>query len=340
VVRTRRRDNPPPLDATRAEIAWAYKLPILLIAILLGAVAALLAVRAPASYSAEATIRVTLLESPGGLQDSTVAANNLAAQYSQLASSEPVLTAAAAALGPDAKGLGADITSGPVNSFNVIGITAHSSESTTAARQATAVAKSLVTYLNTSYQQSLTAAEQAVAAEARALNTQIAQVQASIADAANAPVSSPQPTRSIGTSTAAIAAAAAAAAAAANAASVSASDLASNRSLLASLLSERDNIFTGSLQRLTSSQPTLTLLNLPTAGTTSKLKTILVVSVAFVAAMLICVEIATVRSRLLSRRRENQFDQNAETTHRGRDLSVQRQPERLSSTNVGSWPEE
>jgi len=103
----------------------------------------------PASYQSSATFRVTV-PNQQGVNDSVVtAANDLASQYAQLVDSTPVLDAAATTLHVPASSLNGKIGASTVNAQNLVQVTASAATPAVAEARASAAVYALVEYLDT-----------------------------------------------------------------------------------------------------------------------------------------------------------------------------------------------
>jgi capsular polysaccharide biosynthesis protein len=176
--------TPPQSDATefsstRLTTFWDAKFAIVGLAIVAAVIVFGVASVQPAQYRATATVRVALPDSRNAPREAVLAANDLAAQYAQLASSQPVLLAAAATLPENQRsGLSGSISASPIDNYNIIGITASDSDANAAALRASAVAKSLVTYI----QQEAPAAQASDSTSAAQLDAAISRPSVTILD--------------------------------------------------------------------------------------------------------------------------------------------------------------
>ncbi len=121
---------------------------VLVLALLVAAAVYEISNRAPARYQSSATVRVSVQTTSGISDPAVTAANDLASQFAQLASSTPVVDYAAALLGVPAKDLEGNITAGTVAAQNLVRVTATGSGPAQAQARATAVAKAFVVYLD------------------------------------------------------------------------------------------------------------------------------------------------------------------------------------------------
>lgn len=228
-------------DEPRLSVLWRAKWTIAACAVLAAVLAAAVASLPQTQYSAQATIRVSLPSTKGVPRELVLAQNDLAAQYALLASTQPVLEAAAKKV----NGQVGTITATPVNGYNIVGITAVASSPAAAAKRASAVAESLVTYVADTQAAGLRAANETVAPQLQQLDTQIRTVQASVERLQN---------KLEGTS-------------AKDAASGAQQALLSSQlSLLGTLVANRTN-FTAATRDAAAAAPRLTLLDVPASGT-------------------------------------------------------------------------
>jgi Chain length determinant protein len=296
----------------RFTMAWRRKWAILIFAVLVAAVVGTVLAQAAPRYSTRATIQVNLLQTKGVAQSTALAANELAAQYAQLATSQAVLNAAAGTLGADASGLAGAISAAPVNNYNIVAITATSTSPVRSARQADATARALVAYVDDVNAKQVLAVEQSGAARRDALDSDIGALRTQIArNTAQAAAGGPR-------------------------APAAATEAASARSLLATLTSQRENIFTSSQRDLAVSQPNLVLVDLPERGSAISRRLPAYVAGAFLVGLLLAVEFATVvarvRRRVVTQRSDSQSDWGRELeagSHR--DSSAASEVERVTA---------
>lgn len=143
----------------------------------------------PPTYSSSA--EVALLVSGVDVNDATLGANNLAAQYAQEVNSTQVLQSAGSQLG----GLipSSSVTGGPVAAQNLIAIQATASSASLAQRRASAVANAFIVFIEREQAKEAAQYQQQASAQLRPLNAQIAQTRASLARAG-----SPTSARAVG----------------------------------------------------------------------------------------------------------------------------------------------
>lgn len=102
----------------------------------------------PATYESNGSFRVTI-PNQQGLNDTVIsAANDLATQYSQLATAGPVINAAARQLGEQPDSLRGEITGSTVNAQNLVQVTATGGSADRAERRAGAVITALRAYVD------------------------------------------------------------------------------------------------------------------------------------------------------------------------------------------------
>jgi hypothetical protein len=102
----------------------------------------------PATYESSGSFRVTI-PNQQGLNDTVIsAANDLATQYSQLATASPVIGVAARQLGEKPNTLMKEITGGTVNAQNLVSVTATADSAGLAERRAGAVVIALRAYVD------------------------------------------------------------------------------------------------------------------------------------------------------------------------------------------------
>jgi len=138
--------EPPPAD--RATILWRARRAILTLTLGAGLLAYGISrfVISP-TYSAVATIVINVPSTSGGVSDAITAANDLAAQYAQLIDQQPVLALAAGKLPGGGSGLSKAISAGVVAAQNLVEVSALAGSSALAQRRANEVARAFVTYI-------------------------------------------------------------------------------------------------------------------------------------------------------------------------------------------------
>jgi hypothetical protein len=101
-----------------------------------------------ARYQSSAIVRVSVQATSGISDPAVTAANDLASQFAQLASTAPVVDAAAAHLGNRETGLGSSVTAGTIAAQNLIRISVTGSSPAQAQKRTTTVAEAFVAYVN------------------------------------------------------------------------------------------------------------------------------------------------------------------------------------------------
>jgi capsular polysaccharide biosynthesis protein len=148
---------------------------VLLAALLVGAAVFGVSSTVPATYESSAVVRVSV-HATGGISDPAVtAANDLASQYAQLASTSLVVDAAADRLGRAGRGLTGDVSAGTVAAQNLIRVTVTGSSAEQARRRATAVTVSFVRYVNRLSARQADVYTRTVASKLRPLDADITQ---------------------------------------------------------------------------------------------------------------------------------------------------------------------
>jgi hypothetical protein len=141
---------PRPAEANSS--SWQWWLPrgivVLLVSLVVAGAVYLISNRVAARYQSSATVRVSVQATSGISDPAVTAANDLASQFAQLASSAPVLEAAATRLGVAASTLEGTVTAGTIAAQNLVRISATGSSPTQAQERATAVGKGFVTYID------------------------------------------------------------------------------------------------------------------------------------------------------------------------------------------------
>ncbi len=165
---------------------WASRaLGVLVAAVAVATLVYVISDRVAARYQSSATVRVSVQTTSGISDPDVTAANDLASQFAQLASSTPVLEAAAVKLGVPRKDLEGAVSAGTIAAQNLIRVGVSGSGPDQAQARATAVAKAFVRYLDRLDAQQVGTYERTVIARLRPLNREI--------DAARKRLSSPEP---------------------------------------------------------------------------------------------------------------------------------------------------
>jgi capsular polysaccharide biosynthesis protein len=119
----------------------------LVVSAVIGGIAYGVGKQLPATYQSSGQIRIALA-SQGGISDPVVtAANDIATQYAQLASSVPVATLAAKSLGVPVRQIQGKITGGTVGAQNLVQVTASASSAADATNRARAASEALQAYV-------------------------------------------------------------------------------------------------------------------------------------------------------------------------------------------------
>jgi hypothetical protein len=174
----------------RFRSAFLILVPAVLVPLGVAAVVYLVANTLPATYESSAQFRVTV-PNQAGLTDATVmAANDLATQYSQLATATTVINAAARTLKVPPADLSGEITGSTVNAQNLIEVTASTDTAGAAQARASAVAGALRKYIDLINARQSTTYSRNVASGLVPLDTEIAKYTkrlsgASVAERAN-----------------------------------------------------------------------------------------------------------------------------------------------------------
>jgi Chain length determinant protein len=133
---------------TRWQAIWAARWIVLGAALAAAVLALAVSAVIPKRFSASAIVRVTLPQSAGLSEQSVQAANDLASQYTQIATAGPIVAKAAASLGPAGAGLSAAVSASTVNSENLVQISARGDTAGAATARANAMAAAFVDTLN------------------------------------------------------------------------------------------------------------------------------------------------------------------------------------------------
>ncbi len=266
----------------RSEVIWRAKWFIAAATLVVAAGVYVLTLQQATSYSARASVRVTVPQAKGVPQQSALASEELAAQYAQLGTTLPVLASAEKAL-PDGSSLAGHVSVVPLNNYNLIAVTATAATSAQAAARATAVAHSLVEYVRLINSDIVTAAGASITKQMTALDLQIAGLRKQIVKLTAA-------AGKTGTS-----------------ADVARANLLSSQQLLSSLVSLQAASVNGSTGDIAVAQPNVAVVDEPTSGVALKPKTLLYTGAAVLAALLGFGEVAVFRSRLRTQARRRQI---------------------------------
>ena len=168
---------PPQATQTRWQAIWWARWVILAAAIIAAALAIGVSKLIPTRYSASAIVRVTLPTSAGLSEQSVQAANDLASQYTQIATAAPVVEKAEASLGPAGAGLSSEISASTVSSENLVQITARGDSAEVAKDRANATAAAFAQQLNTENAQNAATAARASARQLEKVQSRLQKAQ-------------------------------------------------------------------------------------------------------------------------------------------------------------------
>ncbi len=133
---------------TRWRAIWLARWIIIGAAVIAAALAVAVSQVIPKRFSASAIVRITLPQSAGLSEQSVQAANDLASQYTQIATAGPIVEKAAAKLGSAGAGLSAAISASTVSSENLVQLSARGNSAGVASARANAMAEAFVDTLN------------------------------------------------------------------------------------------------------------------------------------------------------------------------------------------------
>jgi capsular polysaccharide biosynthesis protein len=170
---------------TAAMIIWRRKFWILLFAIIVGAGSTYLARLPSPSYGTSAILEVTMQQTSGSPNDTLLAANELAAQYAQLANTTAVLKAAATAINVPPGDLSHAISANTVSQLNLIRVTASGSTPLEAETRANATANALTRTILKANQRKANAFVRRATLPLAPITRQIAALKAQIAQSSN-----------------------------------------------------------------------------------------------------------------------------------------------------------
>lgn len=294
-------------DEPRLSVLWRAKWIIAACAVIGGIVAAGIASIPSTVYSAQATVRVSLLSAKGVPRENVLAQNDLAAQYALLATSAPVLAEATAT----AKEPVGHITATPVDGYNIVGITATGPSAARSARRADAVATALVTYVTTTNNAAAAAAARAVAPQLKELDAEIASTQDAVTKLRS------QLRDSSSSSSGGIQAL-----------------LNSQITLLGTLVSDKADVFTSASRDAAATAPRLTLLDTPNAGTAVSNHALVYGIVSLLIVALAASEITVLAFRLRTLNQTQNRPEQSDGLHGDGHAVLPRTPNDVSSDAV------
>lgn len=141
---TRQPERPSP---ARAGISVRAAAVCLVLSLVIGAIAYVVGKAVPSTYQSSGLIRVAVPSQQGAIDPVVTAANDIASQYAQLASSAPVAARAATGLGVSAGSLHDKITGSTVSGQNLVQVTASARSARTASARAAAASAALTSYI-------------------------------------------------------------------------------------------------------------------------------------------------------------------------------------------------
>jgi|ERR1700677_673848 len=165
---------------TRWDAIWDARWWVLLAAVITAVVAFGVSHAIPKRFSSGAVVRVTLPATAGISEQSVQAANDLATQYTQIATAGPIVAQAASTLGSAGAGLTADVSAATVASQNLVKITARASSPTTAQDRANAMASAFTGYLNRENANNASRSAAASYAQLRHVQTRLQEIEVQI----------------------------------------------------------------------------------------------------------------------------------------------------------------
>ena len=265
------------LEVDRVSAMWRARYAIVASTLLVGIAVYFLASAAPAVYSSSATLSITAASTPGGsAQDVALASNSLAAQDALLVTSDSVLAAAAHQLGISPSTLSSHLSSGTLNSQNLIQITAQGPVGNDALRWVQATTSAFQAYLAQRAQSTSTSLRNSITAETESLQQQINELQLVIHNAESAPAGS----------TAEI-------------------NLQSYESQLTQLVGTRGSLIANTALAIASQQPVITVIVSGTAPKKVSPRPTLYASVAALLTLLVACQLAVFAARRKQRRPES-----------------------------------
>ena len=274
------KSQPPvvPAEADRLGAAWGGKWWILAATVVVLAATYLISQAVPKTYSSSAEVSVSAAPSASGpTSDMVTAGSDLASQYAQFANSSPVAGPAAQLVGMSTTDLESDTTTGTLAGQNVIQVTVQASNATDAEKRATAVADSLVTYIQDSGVAQVKSYNASVNAGTASLDAEIAKAQLAVSVASNALT-------------------AAAASTSANAVSAASARLSSAESLLTTLSDRRQQLLTNAALQAATLTPTVVRLGSASPASIVEPKPTLYAGIAGLLALIISTQLVVTLS--------------------------------------------
>lgn len=190
---TRAMVPPPPSDPvlwverpTPAGTIWKRKYWIVLLALLAGA-GTYYGARVPSpTYTSSAVIQVTMQQTTGTPNETLLAANGLAAQYAQLATTTAVIYAAAKAIDSPPSDLAHSVSANTVSQLNLVKVSSTGGTPAESQQRANATANALKAIIVANNRTTATAFLRKASSAGTATNRQIASLQTQIAKASQA----------------------------------------------------------------------------------------------------------------------------------------------------------
>jgi capsular polysaccharide biosynthesis protein len=257
------RDGDAGAGVDRVAILWRSKYWILLTAVVVAVITYIVSDAVPKTYSASATVSVTLPPSASATAtgEAVAATGDLATQYADTATLGPILTLASKLSGISPSVLGSSTSAGTISGENLISIRGEASEGPASGARANAIAEALVQTVRAQNTAAIAAYSRSVDRELRPLNAQIAALDARLTNA-----------------------------------KLNSASQASVEGTLSSLLIQRGSLESQIIQN-ESSQPTITLLSRAGDGSVIDPKPKLYALIALIVAVLVAGQLSiTIRS--------------------------------------------
>ncbi len=176
--------EPGPAPTDSFEVLWAAKVWIAAIAVLLAGATYVASSLIGPTFESSAVVQVTSPRTSGsGTSDAITASNDLAAQYAQLASTQPVIAIAVKQLGAPGAGLAAAVSASTVANQNLVRITSQAPTADAARARADAVAGALRSYVAQQSDDAVAAYSATFAAGLEPLDADIANAEKQVASA-------------------------------------------------------------------------------------------------------------------------------------------------------------
>lgn len=260
-ARTRDKRRAVDVPSSQIDVIWAKKWWIAGGAILIATLTTALSLLIPATYASSALVQVSLPPSTGVPRETILAANELAAQYAQLADSSAVIVRVAQALGVPVATLSGKVTASTVNQLNLIRVSGRGGSAALAHARAAAAARAFATVIQRENAVRSNRYSALVASKLATFDHQIAQAEQLINGSS--------------------------AAAARTAGTAARATLATQRALLVTLFSEKQRLLGNAAENVTLSRPTIEIVDAASGASRTQPRPLLYGLAALAAAALV-----------------------------------------------------